>query len=93
VGISYPHLNSEEHREVGWSPEQISGQMCLECHPNRVSHETIYRFAYTKDSRDEQFCRLLPESRRQRDYQRHNHTQIFDTQNLSLMPEKSGVYI
>ncbi|WP_371931003.1 hypothetical protein [Roseovarius sp. MMSF_3281] len=31
--------------------------MRLEHHPIRVSHETIHRFAYSTDGRDEQFYR------------------------------------
>lgn len=65
--------------------------MRLERHPIRVSHETIYRFAYSKDGRDAQFCRHLPEHRRRRrprGYRRHNRTHIFDTQSLSHRPER-----
>ena len=61
--------------KAGWSPEQIAGRMRLERHPIRVSHETIYRFAYSKDGRDEQFYRHLPEHRRRRrprGYRRYN---------------------
>ena len=47
--------------DAGWSPEQIAGRMRLECHRVRVSHETIYRFAYSKDGLAEQFYRHLPE--------------------------------
>ena len=32
-----------EGLDAGWSPEQITGRMRLEHHPQRVSHETIYR--------------------------------------------------
>ena len=31
----------------GWSPQQIAGRMRLERHPISVSHETIYKFAYS----------------------------------------------
>ena len=41
--------------DAGWSPEQIAGRMRLERHPMRVSHETIYRYAYSKDGRAEKF--------------------------------------
>jgi len=77
--------------KAGWSPEQIAGRMRLERHPIRVSHETIYRFAYSKDGRDEQFYRLLPEHRRRRrprGYRRHNRTHIFDVQSLANRPER-----
>ena len=50
----------ESRLKAGWSAEQIAGRMRLERHPIRVSHETIYRFAYSKDGRDEQFYRHLP---------------------------------
>ena len=90
--IVYPELKEaiEDRLKAGWSPEQIAGRMRLERHPIRVSHETIYRFAYSKDGRDEQFYRHLPEHRRRRrprGYRRHNRTHIFDTQSLSYRPE------
>ena len=43
--------------KIGWTPEQIVGRMRLERHPIRVSLETIYRFANSKDGRAEQFYR------------------------------------
>ena len=60
--IIHPDLKAaiEDRLKAGWSPEQIAGRMRLERHPIRVSHETIYRFAYSKDGRDEQFYRHLP---------------------------------
>lgn len=77
--------------KAGWSPEQIAGRMRLERHPIRVSHETIYRFAYSKDGRAEQFYRHLPKHRRRRrprGYRRHQRGHIFDTQSLSYRPER-----
>lgn len=50
----------------GWSPEQIAGRMKLEDHPVRVSHETIYRFAYSRTGQSEELYRHLPEHRRRR---------------------------
>ena len=90
--IANPALKAavEDRLKAGWSPEQIAGRMRLERHPIRVSHETIYRFAYSKDGRDEQFYRHLPEHRkrrRPRGYRRHNRTHIFDNQSLSHRPE------
>ena len=35
----------------GISPEQIAGRMQLENAPERVSHETIYRFIYAEITR------------------------------------------
>jgi IS30 family transposase len=90
--IVHPELKAaiEDRLKAGWSPEQIAGRMRLERHPIRVSHETIYRFAYSKNGRDEQFYRHLPEHRRRRrprGYRRHNRTHIFDVQSLSHRPE------
>ncbi len=81
----------EDRLEAGWSPEQIAGRMRLERHRIRVSHETIYRFAYSKDGRAEQFYRHLPEHRRRRrprGYRRHQRGHIFATQSLSYRPER-----
>jgi transposase, IS30 family len=47
----------------GWSPEQIAGRMEHEHHPVRVSHETIYRYTYSKDGRCEELHRHLPQHR------------------------------
>ena len=90
--IVYPELKEaiEGRLKAGWSSEQIAGRMRLERYPIRISHETIYWFAYSKDGRDEQFYRHLPEHRRRRrprGYRRHNRTHIFDTQSLPYRPE------
>ena len=89
----HPDLKAaiEDRLKAGWSPEQIAGRMRLERHPIRVSHQTIYRFAYSKDGREEQFYRHLPEHRRRRrprGYRRHNRTHIFDIQSLSNRRER-----
>lgn len=81
----------EDRLRAGWSPEQIAGRMRLDHHPVRVSRETIYRYAYSKDGRAEQFYRHLPEHRkrrRPRGYRRHNRTEIFDAQSLSYRPDR-----
>jgi len=93
--IVHPDLKAaiEDRLKAGWSPEQIAGRMRLERHPIRVSHETIYRFAYSKDGRAEAFYRHLPEHRkrrRPRGYRRHHRTRIFDSQSLSRRPEHIG---
>ena len=90
--IVNPELKAavEDRLKAGWSPEQIAGRMRLERHPVRVSHETICRFAYSKDGRAEAFYRHLPEHRkrrRPRSYRRHHRTHIFDSQSLSHRPE------
>lgn len=91
--VMHPDLKAavEGRLRAGWSPEQIAGRMRLEHHPVRVSHETIYRYAYSKDGRAEQFYRHLPEHRkrrRPRGYRRHNRTEIFDAQSLSHRPKR-----
>ncbi len=91
--VVHPELKTavEDRLKAGWSPEQIAGRMRLEHHPIRVSHETIYRFAYSKDGRAEAFYRHLPEHRkrrRPRGYRRHHRTHIFDSQSLSHRPER-----
>ncbi len=91
--VVHPELKAavEEALRSGWSPEQIAGRMRLENHQVRISHETIYRFAYSKEGRDEAFYRHLPEHRRRRrprGYRRHHRTQVFDSQSLSRRPER-----
>jgi IS30 family transposase len=44
----------------GWSPQQIAGRMRLEHHPVSVSHETIYKFAYSSDGQAIKLWRHLP---------------------------------
>ncbi len=81
----------ESRLKAGWSAEQIAGRMRLERHLIRVIHETIYRFAYSKDGRDEQFYRHLPEHRRRRrprGSRRHNRAHISDIQSLASRPER-----
>ena len=91
--VVHPELKAaiEDRLKAGWSPEHSAGRMRLERHPIRVSHETIYRFAYSKDGRVEQFCRHLPERRkrrRPRGYRRHQRGHIFGPQSLSYSPER-----
>ena len=66
--VRHPQVTSAvvDRLKAGWSPEQIAGRMKLEDHPIRVSHETIYRFAYSKLGRSEELYRHLPEHRRKR---------------------------
>ena len=39
----------------GWSPEQVAGRMAREGAPERVSHETIYRFIYDQIRRTQDY--------------------------------------
>ncbi|EAQ23486.1 IS30-like element ISRssp4 family transposase [Roseovarius sp. 217] len=76
--------------DAGWSPEQIAGRMRLERHPMRVSHETIYRYAYSKAGRAEKFYRHLPmhrHRRRPRGTRRHHGRHILDELAIAHRPE------
>jgi IS30 family transposase len=47
----FSHLRQSVIERIihGWSPQQIAGRLQLERHPISVSHETIYKFAYSSD--------------------------------------------
>lgn len=45
----------------GWSPQQIAGRLQLEGQKHCVSHETIYKFAYSSDGQAIKLWRHLPE--------------------------------
>jgi transposase, IS30 family len=79
--------------KTGWSPEQITGRMVVECHPVRVSHETIYRFAYSPEGRQVELYRHLPEHRRNRRRRgtRRRHGKRFANEvSISLRPDVVG---
>ena len=44
---------------MGWSPEQIAGRLTLEHSSETISHETIYRYIYRTDMRQERLWRYL----------------------------------
>ena len=51
----------------GWSPEQIAGRLRIEpAAPQRLCHETIYRFVYGPRGQSEELARHLPSRRRRR---------------------------
>ncbi len=51
----------------GWSPEQIAGRLRMErSGRDRLCHETIYRFIYSKEGQSQELARHLPEQRRTR---------------------------
>lgn len=52
--------------KVGWSPEQIAGRLRLDQSDLKVSHETIYRYVYSKDVCEHDLYKHLPEHRRRR---------------------------
>lgn len=89
--VAHPELKAavEDALKAGWSPEQIAGRMRLEQHRICVSHETIYRFAYSKLGIEEAFYRHLPEHRRRRrprNHRRHQRSHIQDSQSLCHRP-------
>jgi len=74
----------------GWSPEQIAGRMRLEQHPISVSHETIYKFAYSSDGQAIKLWRHLPEhrARRRPRHARRKHGQRFSPElNILRRPD------
>lgn len=91
--LVHPQLKAavEDRLKAGWSPQQIAGRMRLERHPLCISHETIYRFAYSKVGRAEGFYRHLPEHRlrrRARGYRKYRHAHITESQSLSQRPDR-----
>jgi IS30 family transposase len=74
----------------GWSPQQIAGRMRLERHPISVSHETIYKFAYSADGHAIKLWRHLPEhrARRRPRHARRKHGQRFSPElNILRRPD------
>lgn len=63
--VRFAHLRQSviERIIAGWSPQQIAGRMRLERQPLSVSHETIYKFAYSADGQAIKLWRHLPERR------------------------------
>lgn len=56
---SRPRLKNEEivryvHSKLnlGWSPEQISGRIGMDCAGLKISHEAIYQYIYDKETED-----------------------------------------
>jgi IS30 family transposase len=93
--IIYPELMAAVRSgfDAGWSPEQIAGRMQLERHPMRVSHETIYRYAYSKDGRAEKFYQHLPRhrrNRRPRGMRKHHGSQFLEELAIKHRPEAVG---
>ena len=93
--IRYPEIMAavRDGFDAGWSPEQIAGRMRLERHPIRVSHETIYRYAYSKDGRAEKFYQHLPRhrrNRRPRGMRKHHGRKFLDELAIKHRPDVVG---
>lgn len=53
--------------DMGWSPEQISGRIGLDCHGLSISHEAVYQYIYDKDTADrDELIKLLRRRHRKR---------------------------
>ena len=77
----------------GWSPEQIAGRLKLEGrHGMTVCHETIYRFAYSKDGQAIKLWHHLPERRAKRRprHARRRHGRRFSP-HLSILHRPDSV--
>ena len=93
--IRYPEIMAavRDGFDAGWSPEQIAGRMRRERHPMRISHETIYRYAYSKDGRAEKFYQHLPRhrrNRRPRGMRKHHGRKFLDELAIKHRPEVVG---
>jgi IS30 family transposase len=74
----------------GWSPQQIAGRLQVECQKHCVSHETIYKFAYSSDGQAIKLWRHLPEHRarrRPRHARRHHGRRFGPEVNILNRPE------
>lgn len=63
-GLKLERLKSLQHHirdrlAMGWSPEQIAGRLRREGAQHRVSHESIYRFIYSRSGRELKLSRYL----------------------------------
>ena len=52
--------------KAGWSPEQIAGRLRTSRAPERLSHETIYRFVYSSQGQKLGLYQDMPMARRRR---------------------------
>lgn len=90
--VRHPELRDAvvERVKAGWSPEQIAGRLRVEANPARICHETIYRFAYSKEGRAMKLYRHLPEHRRQRrprDARRRQGVRFSNDLSISCRPD------
>lgn len=51
---------------MGWSPEQIAGRLALEHGATVISHESIYRYVYSRSAQKDYWHRLLPRAKHRR---------------------------
>jgi len=51
---------------MGWSPEMIAGRLAREQSSMRISHESIYRYAYARSAQRDYWHRWLPQKKHRR---------------------------
>jgi IS30 family transposase len=51
---------------MGWSPQQIAGRLRQDGSKHTISHETIYRYIYRRDMREERLHRYLARAKAKR---------------------------
>jgi IS30 family transposase len=52
---------------TGWSPQQVAGRLKRDADPiGQISHESIYRYIFSPDGREQKLFALLPCARRHR---------------------------
>ena len=61
--LSQPGGLVRDRLAMGWSPEQIVGQLRHEGAEHTISHESIYRFIYRPKIRSERLHRYLPRAK------------------------------
>ncbi len=60
---------------AGWSPEQIAGRLPQQLPGLRISHEAIYQYIYSPESRQvENLVPYLPRAHKRRQIKGHRHT-------------------
>ena len=52
-----------KHLAMGWSPQQIAGWLARQHGRTRISHESIYRFAYHRSAQKDYWHLLLPRAK------------------------------
>ena len=75
-----------EKLQDGWSPEQIAGRLELEEKERLICHETIYRFIYSKEHKEERLWEYLPRK------QKHRHKQHGRGVHHERIPQRVSIH-
>jgi len=73
--------------ELGWSPEQIAGRICLDIPGKTVSHETIYQYIFRKERSLTRFLVCGRKNRRKRVNKRARRVMIPCRRGIEERPE------